>query len=139
MEEVVKHSICSEIQVLKSGDIFFHYTRLSWLGQVAQMMGVSVKSFIEVNHKLGPSNIPSTRIFTPFPPFPVFRIQIKDTDMKFGQIVCNAMQGEIMFHLSNPAGGVQAIKFSHIDFGKMKIKMKGVGMKGHVMGGVISF
>jgi len=58
-KEGVKYLVHSEIQLLKSGDIFFHYTKLFKLRQIAQMMCFSVKAFIKVYKKLGPRNIPS--------------------------------------------------------------------------------
>jgi hypothetical protein len=59
-----------------------------------------------------------------------------DIDMEFGQIINNSIQGEIMLHLSDRlVCGIRAIKFIHLKFG-IQFTMKGVGMKGHGMGGV---
>jgi surfactin synthase thioesterase subunit len=49
------------------------------------------------------------------------------------------MKGEIMFHLSDPTHGIRAIKFVHLNYGKMEVMRKGVGMKGHSMGGCNAF
>jgi hypothetical protein len=73
------------------------------------------------------------------PPFPASRIQIEEIIMKFGQLINNSMQGEIMFHLSDPACGIRAIKFVHLNSRKMGVTMKGVGMKGHIMGRFLTF
>jgi hypothetical protein len=52
-KEVVRHVVHSEIQFLKSGDILFHCTRLFHLGQMAQMMCVCVKEFINICEQIG--------------------------------------------------------------------------------------
>jgi hypothetical protein len=44
-----------------------------------------------------------------------------------------------VFHLSDPAHGILAIKFIHVNFGKIKFMMRGGGMKGHGLGGVSAF
>jgi hypothetical protein len=74
----------------------------------------------------------------PFPPFPMFKIQIKNNITKFGQLISNAMQRKIMLHLGNPTCGIRAIKFIELNSGKTRVTMKGVKMKGHSMGGVIT-
>jgi hypothetical protein len=103
------------------------------------MMGVGVKSFIEVEQQTGSKKYTLGVNFYSISTISNIQDPNRGHDMKFGQIISNSMQGEIMFHLSNPSYGVQAIKFIHINFGKMKVMMKGVGMKGHGMGGFISF
>jgi hypothetical protein len=40
-----------------------------------------------------------------------------------------------MLHLGDPTHGIKAIKFIDLNSVKMSIMMKGVGMKGHSMGG----
>jgi hypothetical protein len=99
-------------------------------------VGISVKAFIKLCNKLGPSNIPLACIFRPLPPLPVFRIQIENNITKFGQLISNAMQRKIMLHLGDPAHGIKAIKFIDLNSGKTRATMKGVGLKGHSMGGV---
>jgi hypothetical protein len=42
----------------------------------------------------------------------------KGQQNKVYQLIGNVMHGEIMFHLSDPTHGVQAIKFIHLNFGK---------------------
>jgi len=134
MEEGFRHAIISEIQLLKRNDVVFHYTRLFKLGQMFQMMCIYVKVFIKVYNKLGPRNITSVWIVMPFTPLLMFRIQIMDTNTKFYQVICDAMQlWEIMFHLSDQAYGVWGIKFIHLNFGKKQVMSKGVIMKGHGM------
>jgi len=61
-------------------------------------------------------------------------IQIKDTITKFFQIISDAMEGEIMFHLSDPTRGIRAIKFVHLNSMKTQFVMKVIGMKGVEMG-----
>jgi hypothetical protein len=46
------------------------------------------------------------------------------------------MQRKIMFHLDDPTNGIRAIKFIDLKWGKTGVTQKGVGMKGHNMGGV---
>jgi hypothetical protein len=55
--------------------------------------------------------------------------------MDFFQLISNSMQRKIMLHLGDPAHGIGAIKFIDLNLGKMGVMMKGVGMKGHSMGG----
>jgi hypothetical protein len=100
------------------------------------MVGVCVKVFINIYKKLCQSNIPLEFSFTPLPASPTFRIQIENTIMKFGQLINSTMQGEIMFNLSDPSHVMQAINFIDLNSGKIRDMMKGVGMKGHSMGGV---
>jgi hypothetical protein len=73
------------------------------------------------------------------PPLPTFKIQIKDTNTKLDQIISNVVQGEIMFHLSDPTHGIQAIKFIHVHFGKTKFLVRRVRMKWHGMGAINAF
>jgi hypothetical protein len=65
---------------------------------------------------------------------------IQDPDIeqhnKFGQLTDNAMQREIMLHLSDPTCGVEAIKFIDLNSKKTRVMMKGVGLKNHRMGGI---
>jgi hypothetical protein len=49
--------------------------------------------------------------------------------MKFGQAISDAMQGEVVFHLSDQTSGIRAIKFVHLDSWKTQIMMKRVGLK----------
>jgi len=39
------------------------------------------------------------------------------------------MQGEVMFHLSDPTSGIQAINFVHLDSRKTQFLMKVMGMR----------
>jgi hypothetical protein len=41
-----------------------------------------------------------------------------------------------MLHLGDPSYGIEAIKFVDLNLGKTRFTLKGVGMKGHSMGGV---
>jgi hypothetical protein len=54
-------------------------------------------------------------------PFPSFWIQIENAIMKLGQLISNAMEGEIVFHLSNPGLWIRAIKFVHHDSRKIEV------------------
>jgi hypothetical protein len=56
--------------------------------------------------------------------------------MKFRQIISNVMQGEVMFHLSDLACGIQAIKFVHLNSRKTHFEMKMIGKSGMEMGRV---
>jgi hypothetical protein len=96
-------------------------------------VGVGVKEFINICNKLSPRNIPSMCIFTPFP---LFRIQIENNLTYFGHLISNAMQREIILHLGDPACGIIAIKVIDLNLRKTGVMIKGVGMKGHRMGGV---
>jgi hypothetical protein len=96
-------------------------------------VGVSVKAFIDIYNKLGPCNIPLACIFMPFPPLPLFKIQIENNIMKFGKLIDNAMHRELMLHLSDPTCGVRAIKFIDLNWRRTGVKMK-VGFKKHRMG-----
>jgi hypothetical protein len=51
----------------------------------------------------------------------------------------NAMQREIMFHLNDPACGIQAIKFVHLNSGKAEVSRKVDSMRTLVMGKVMFF
>jgi hypothetical protein len=51
-------------------------------------------------------------------------------------MISNVVQGEILFHLSDPTHGIRAIKFVHLNSGKTQFAMKVIGMKGLQMGGV---
>jgi hypothetical protein len=57
-EESISHALCSKCQALKRNYEVFHCSGLFQLCQTAQMVGVHVKAFIKLSHKLGPSNIP---------------------------------------------------------------------------------
>jgi hypothetical protein len=46
------------------------------------MVGVSVKAFINLSNKLGPSNISLMGSFSPLPPLPAFLIEIPKFGMK---------------------------------------------------------
>ncbi len=46
---------------------------------MAQIVGVSVKEFIMLSNKLGPSNISLTGSFSPLPPLPTFLIEMENT------------------------------------------------------------
>jgi hypothetical protein len=48
------------------------------------------------------------------------------------------MQRKIMLHLSDPTRGIEAIKFIDLISRKTGVTMKGVGLKDHIMGGVIT-
>jgi hypothetical protein len=49
--------------------------------------------------------------------------------MKFGQLVSNIMQRKIMLHLSGPICRIKSIKFINLYVGKMRLTIKGVGVK----------
>jgi hypothetical protein len=115
--------------VFKSGDKVFHGERLFQLGQMAQMVCVGVKEFTKFHHKMCPSKIPLTSIFTPLPPLLTFKIQIDDTLTNFSQLISDSMQGEVMFHLSDPTNGIQAINFVHLDSEKTQFVMKVMGVR----------
>jgi hypothetical protein len=46
------------------------------------------------------------------------------------------MQRKIILHLGDLAHGIEAIKFIHLNSRKMRLTMKGIGMKGHFVEGV---
>jgi hypothetical protein len=62
-KEGISHALCSKSQVLKGSYEVFYCSSLFQLCQMAQMVGARVKEFINLIHKLGPSNIPLTGIF----------------------------------------------------------------------------
>jgi len=99
-------------------------------------VGVIVKTFIHLYNKQVPCNIPLACILVPFPPFLAFRIHIENNIIKFGQLINNSMQREIMFHLNDPYRGVKTIKFIDLNSRKTGVMMKGVGLKSYRMGGI---
>jgi hypothetical protein len=60
LEKGIIHALCSKSQELKGSYKVFHCSYLFYLYQMAQMVGVNVKAFINLYHKLCPSNIPLT-------------------------------------------------------------------------------
>jgi hypothetical protein len=56
--------------------------------------------------------------------------------MKLGQVIGNAMQGKIVFHLSDLGCWIRAIKFVHLNPGKMGVM---IGMKFQRIGRVNTF
>jgi hypothetical protein len=67
------------------------------------------------------------------------QIQIEKNITNFDQLITNSMQNKIILYLGDPAHGIRAIKFIGLKSGKMGVTMKGVGMKGHCMGGFDTF
>jgi hypothetical protein len=64
--------------------------------------------------------------------------KIEKNIKKFFQLISNVMQRKIMLHLSDPTRGIEAIKFIDLISRKTGVTMKGVGLKDHIMGGVIT-
>jgi hypothetical protein len=48
--------------MIKISDEVFHCAYLFQLGQMTEIVGISIKEGIELNNKLGPGNIPLTEI-----------------------------------------------------------------------------
>jgi hypothetical protein len=75
----------------------------------------------------------------PLTPFPKLWIQIEDTIIKFGHIINNSMEGEIMFHLSDPCSEIRSIKCFYFKSGKARVMRNGIRMKGHIKVRVLTF
>jgi hypothetical protein len=99
-------------------------------------VGVSVKDFIKLCNKLGLRKISMEFIFMPLPPLPMFKILIENIITNFFQLTSNAMQRQIILYLGDPNHGIIAIKFIDLNSGNTWVMMKGVGMKGHSLGGI---
>jgi hypothetical protein len=54
-KESISHALCSKSQALKGSYEVFYYSGLFQLCQTTQMVGVRVKAFIKLSHKLGPN------------------------------------------------------------------------------------
>jgi len=55
---------------------------------------------------------------------------MENTIPEFGQVICNVVEREIMFHLGDPTSGVRAIKFGYIHPWKAYVPLKVMGLKG---------
>jgi hypothetical protein len=62
---------------------------------------------------------------------------MENTILEFGQVICNVVERELMFHLGDPTSGVQAIKFVYIHPRKAYVSLKVMGLKG--MGRIFTF
>jgi hypothetical protein len=57
--------------------------------------------------------------------------------MNIGEIISNAMQREIMFHLGDLACRISSIKFVHLDSKRVEVSRKVGSMRALVMGRVM--
>lgn len=67
-------------------------------------------------NKLTLCDVSSIGFLMPLPPFPYLWIQIQYYHSKFRHVMCNVMEGEIMFHLDHPTCWVRSIKLVHFNF-----------------------
>lgn len=79
-------------------------------------MRLVIKTSTYGSRKLAPSYVSSIAFPMPLPPLPSLFIQVQGPHMKFGRVIHNIINREVMFHLRNPTSWIWAIKFMHIHF-----------------------
>ena len=82
-------------------------------------MIISLEMSINGFNNLTSCNVDTTLFFMQFPPLPYFNIQVQHPHSKFHNVIGNAMEVKIMFHILDQNTRDRTIKLVHIYFRKV--------------------